>query len=59
MSETNGQTVVNSEMTDHERIVRIDALLCLLVGGIVTHPLATTMIPPAELDTLRKFIEQR
>ena len=52
-------SVVNSDMSDHDRIIRIDALLCLLVGGIVSHPLATTMIPPVELAQLRTFVEQR
>lgn len=42
--------------TNEERLERIDTLLCLLFEGLVAHPLATTMIPPEQLEQLRRVL---
>lgn len=45
-----------NDPTDAERLVRIDTLLCVLFAGLTAHPLATTLIPPAELAQLRAIL---
>jgi hypothetical protein len=45
-------------MTTEERMMRIDTLLCILFGGLVNHPLATTLVPPAELEQLKRILPQ-
>jgi hypothetical protein len=49
-------TVVNQSLTLEQRIMRVDTLLCVLFGGLVRHPLANTMLPPEELNELRKLL---
>lgn len=44
------------EMTVEERLARIDTLLCILFGGLTSHPLANTLIPPAELAMLKAML---
>jgi hypothetical protein len=46
------------EMTVEERLARIDTLLCILFGGLTSHPLANTLIPPAELAALKAMLPQ-
>ena len=65
MSETNGMAAVQEsaqrvevEMTLEDRMLRVDTLLCILFAGLVSHPLATTLIPPAELAQLRAILPQ-
>ena len=43
-------------ITLEERIMRLDTLMCILFGGLVAHPLASSLIPPAELDKLRALL---
>lgn len=50
--------VVVHEITSEERLARIDVLLCLLFKGLTSHPLASTLIPPAELAELRAILPQ-
>jgi hypothetical protein len=45
-------------MTTDQRLVRIDTLLCILFGGLVNHPLANTLVPPAELAELKRILPQ-
>ena len=47
-----------TDMTTEERMIRIDTLLCILFGGLVNHPLATTLVPPAELEQLKRILPQ-
>jgi hypothetical protein len=47
-----------SAMTMEDRMIRIDTLLCILFGGLTAHPLANTLIPPNELEQLRKLLPQ-
>lgn len=47
-----------SDMTTEQRMMRIDTLLCILFGGLVNHPLATTLVPPAELEQLKRILPQ-
>jgi hypothetical protein len=42
--------------TVEERMARIDTLLCILFQGLTSHPLANTLIPPAELELLRAML---
>jgi hypothetical protein len=42
--------------TVEERMERIDTLLCILFSGLTSHPLANTLIPPAELAQLRAML---
>ena len=42
--------------TVEERMARIDTLLCILFQGLVSHPLANTLIPPKELEMLRAML---
>jgi hypothetical protein len=46
------------KMTVEERLERIDTLLCILFGGLTSHPLANTLIPPAELAALKAMLPQ-
>jgi len=46
------------DMTSDERLMRVDTLLCILFGGLVNHPLATTLVPPAELEQLKRILPQ-
>jgi hypothetical protein len=46
------------EMTDRQRLERIDTLLCILFAGLTAHPLATSLIPPNELELLRNMLPQ-
>jgi hypothetical protein len=39
-----------------QRLVRIDTLLCILFGGLTSHPLANTLVPPAELAELKRIL---
>lgn len=39
-------------------MIRIDTLLCILFGGLTSHPLANTLIPPAELEQLKALLPQ-
>lgn len=41
-----------------QRLVRIDTLLCILFGGLTSHPLANTLVPPAELAELKRILPQ-
>lgn len=45
-----------ADMTIDDRMMRIDTLLCILFSGLCSHPLATTLIPPAELEQLRAIL---
>lgn len=45
-----------SPMTVEDRMTRIDTLLCILFQGLVSHPLANTLIPPKELEELRAML---
>jgi hypothetical protein len=47
-----------ADMTSEERLMRVDTLLCILFGGLVNHPLATTLVPPAELEQLKRILPQ-
>ena len=59
LSSENGRTFnTGPDMTLEERVMRCDTLLCILFGGLVNHPLATTMIPPRELAQLRAILPQ-
>lgn len=49
MVDTNNPTV-------EERMARIDTLLCILFQGLISHPLANTLIPPKELEELRRML---
>lgn len=49
-------TVVSQSLTLEQRVMRVDTLLCVLFGGLVRHPLANTMLPPEELNELRKLL---
>jgi len=44
------------DMTVDDRMLRIDTLLCILFSGLCNHPLATTLIPPAELAQLKAIL---
>lgn len=44
------------DMTIDDRMMRIDTLLCILFAGLCNHPLATTLIPPAELAQLKAIL---
>jgi len=46
------------DMTSDERLMRVDTLLCILFGGLVNHPLATTLVPPEELEQLKRILPQ-
>lgn len=50
------ESVARQEMTAQERLVRIDTLLCILFGGLTSHPLANTLVPPAELAELKRIL---
>jgi hypothetical protein len=50
------ETVVRQDLTLEQRLLRVDTLLCVLFGGLVRHPLANTMLPPEELNELRKLL---
>jgi hypothetical protein len=50
------EAVANEEITLEKRILRIDTLLCILFGGLTSHPLANTLVPPAELAELRRLL---
>ena len=39
-------------------MARIDMLLCILFGGLTSHPLANTLIPPKELELLKSLLPQ-
>jgi hypothetical protein len=52
------ESVARQEMTTDQRLVRIDTLLCILFGGLVNHPLANTLVPPAELAELKRILPQ-
>jgi hypothetical protein len=56
MAPHQGSFVSGDDMTLEERMMRIDTLLCILFGGLVAHPLATTLVPPDELDKLRAIL---
>lgn len=51
-------TMATDSMTLEERMIRIDTLLCILFGGLTSHPLANTLIPPAELEQLKALLPQ-
>lgn len=51
-------TTDKPKMTVEERMERIDTLLCILFGGLTSHPLANTLIPPAELAALKAMLPQ-
>jgi hypothetical protein len=46
------------EITDRERLERVDILLCLLFKGFINHPLATTMIPPDEVKAIKAILRE-
>lgn len=48
---------IEEGMTTGERLWRIDQLLCLLFEGFMNHPLATSMIPPAELEQIKELVK--
>jgi hypothetical protein len=50
------ETLAPEGITLEERIVRLDTLMCILFGGLVAHPLASSLVPPAELDRLRALL---
>lgn len=50
------ETVLQQALTLEQRLLRVDTLLCVLFGGLVRHPLANTMLPPEELNELRKLL---
>jgi hypothetical protein len=52
------ETTLTVELTDRQRLERIDMLLCILFSGLAAHPLATSLIPPAELAQLRAILPQ-
>lgn len=50
------ESVASEDITMERRIIRIDTLLCILFGGLTAHPLANTLVPPAELAELRRLL---
>jgi hypothetical protein len=50
------ESVVTQDITMEKRIERIDILLCILFGGLTSHPLANTLVPPAELAELKRIL---
>lgn len=50
------ETVLRQDLTQEQRIARIDTLLCILFGGLCRHPLANTLLPPDELRELRVLL---
>jgi hypothetical protein len=44
------------ELTLEQRIIRLDMLMCLFFGAIIQHPMATSLVPPAELEKLREIL---
>ena len=61
MSETltNGEVVEAAPMSTEERLIRVDTLLCILFAGLTSHPLASTLVPPAELAQLRAILPRQ
>jgi len=55
-SSINEETVAQQDLTTEQRLVRIDTLLCILFGGLTSHPLANTLVPPAELAELKPIL---
>jgi hypothetical protein len=56
LSTVTEESVAAQNMTTEQRIMRIDTLMCILFGGLVRHPLANTLLPPDELNELRKLL---
>jgi hypothetical protein len=50
------ESVATQDLTMEQRLVRIDTLLCILFGGLTSHPLANTLVPPAELAELKRIL---
>lgn len=50
------ESVAQQEMTMEQRLIRVDTLLCILFGGLTSHPLANTLVPPAELAELKRIL---
>lgn len=50
------ESVARQEITVEQRLIRIDTLLCILFGGLTSHPLANTLVPPAELEELKRIL---
>lgn len=48
--------MLRQDLTQEQRIARIDTLLCILFGGLCRHPLANTLLPPDELRELRVLL---
>jgi len=46
------------DMTVDDRMMRIDTLLCILFGGLVAHPLASSIIPPEQIAQLKAILPQ-
>ena len=44
------------DMSTEDRLLRVDTLLCILFSGLTSHPLANTLVPPAELEKLRALL---
>lgn len=55
---TKEEATLDTILEMSERMQRVDTLLSLLFEGLVAHPLATTMIPPDQLEQLRKILNK-